>query len=366
MIRYHILVLWLLALAIASSTCGAQPIETESGPIEFIGLKRWSPRELWEKLYALAPGEGAHACANTLKQDLQFPDAAVYVYPNADTASEHPYQWVVAVVEPEDSARVSYRAIPSLHAPTIERWRKLGRLLLSPNVTMQGAMMGYPKILAGDSLGAEMDVAEFENELRNFTSLRVDRTGVRDIWRRLGTERSRGTMDLAMRTLTRDGNDTNRAAAMAMLMNFPNDDRAIIAAMNARIDPQPAVSAAAGAVLGTALPDSSRVVDWGPATGSLRRILGGTNLAALLPTMIMLARTHISPALAAPLLAGNGEMILAYAAAHHDDEREAALALLRRLSGKNLGDDVAAWRSWIAGLPPASSEPRNGADNRRH
>ena len=119
-------------------------------------------------------------------------------------------------------------------------------------------------------------------------------------------------------------------------------------------------------MLGTALPDSSRVVDWGPATGSLRRILGGTNLAALLPTMIMLARTHISPALAAPLLAGNGEMILAYAAAHHDDEREAALALLRRLSGKNLGDDVAAWRSWIAGLPPASSEHRNGADNRRH
>ncbi|HEY8176041.1 MAG TPA: hypothetical protein VIF32_10130, partial [Gemmatimonadaceae bacterium] len=74
--------------------------------VEVIGLERWTIAMIQDSMAKYAPGESlaSHACAAVLRYKLGFADASatnyLFVTP-ADTTE----QMLVAVVEPQDSAR---------------------------------------------------------------------------------------------------------------------------------------------------------------------------------------------------------------------------------------------------------------------
>jgi hypothetical protein len=111
------------------------------------------------------------------------------------------------------------------------------------------------------------------------------------------------------------------------------------------------VRATAAEVLQALGAGGTRRVDWAPALPTLRALLDGTNLFAHNRVLDVLAATRIEPALAPPLLAGGrGELVLAKLQALWPAERRAARRLLVQLAGRDLGDDVSAWMTWVRAL----------------
>jgi hypothetical protein len=152
---------------------------------------------------------------------------------------------------------------------------------------------------------------------------------------------------LALGALHGDGAFPNRAVAAMVLVNFPESDSTWWALTEALRDPNGLVRDAAQTTLAQ-LP--ARRVDWRPVAPSLRFLLGGTNAPASDDVFRMLARTEVSPTLAATLLRGNGHWILSHLRAEDESIRTGARNLLVQLAGgRDLGD-ATAWARWIAAL----------------
>ena len=120
---------------------------------------------------------------------------------------------------------------------------------------------------------------------------------------------------LASDVLARDASWSSRAAAATVLANFSEHDAAWHDLITTMTDPVERVRDAAEAVLkGFMQTESTRPVRWDPARESLAALLDGTNLFT----------------------------------------REAALGLLKIVTGEDFGADTAAWSEWLSG-PPGSS-----------
>ena len=120
--------------------------------------------------------------------------------------------------------------------------------------------------------------------------------------------------------------------------------------MDALRDPDGPVSATATQVLSLLSKAAQRPVDWAPALPALRALLDGTNLFAHNQVMETLAATRVSANFAPTLLRGGGAIVLAKLSALDPRARKAAHDLLTQLAGRDLGDDPAAWRLWVAAL----------------
>ena len=95
-------------------------------------------------------------------------------------------------------------------------------------------------------------------------------------------------------------------------------------------------------VLGVLTRQRPRPVDWRPAAASLRPVLAGTNLMAYQTSLHALLATRVAPDLAADLLPGAADLLVAHLKATHEPPRNwprtssntsVARATARRKSG---------------------------------
>jgi hypothetical protein len=284
-----------------------QVVKTSTGTVEFIGLETWTPEMIRQEL-AYGSTADLHYCAARLKSELGFAEASAVTY-----LGEGNYT-VVSVVEAQHASRVQRREAPAAPLATPAEWQ------------------------------------ENRNGLETKSRWRSPEPWMRPV----AARRTDRDFALALERLGTDGDHLNRAAAAAVLVNFPERAESWRALVEAMRDPSNYVyseSLSALAMMNRNAPPIT--VDWSASAASIRHILNGTNLFGLNPTMEALLKTNVDPALARDLLGNGGAMLLAYLGASHDKERLLAHRLLARLSGQDFGTDAARWQQWIASLSAA-------------
>jgi hypothetical protein len=331
----RVLVSYVLLLLTASLTRG-QVVDTERGRVEFIGLKHWTVTGLIDALRAVEPDRPLHACAAVLTDKLGFPDASVIIYPG-----EGGMYTVVTVIEPEDSARVRYLRAPGDTMAPVAGWQAAISMFEDDPSVVQMGLLYYGYLLAGKSDSAHSIVTD----LADYT----DPVKVNALWGFLQEHGGRKDRELALRTLTNDGNAANRVIAAALLANSADSDLTWWRLVDALRDPDAQVRSTARDVLFTLSMHVPREVDWEPATGSLRWLLNGTNLFAFTATLDLLRRTRVPQRLTGELLSDNAELLLAYLNAEHEMTRQTAQEFLVQLSGLEY-TTYEQWEHWIGQL----------------
>jgi hypothetical protein len=310
-------------------------LETPTARLELIGLKRWTLKMIQDSLARYAPGESlvSHACAAILRQKLRFADAAVQYRPPGFNGSKKGY-FAVTVVEPQDSARVRYRELPRDSLPDRAEWATALAVSSEHNQVFQTAIQTPAFLLARmhpDSLEPRLAPAR---PLLEF--LRARRT---DADRRL-----------ALSGLAHDGNARHRALAAVIVAGFAESDSVWWALADALRDQDGRVSATAEQVLGTLSRSAARPVNWAPVADGVRAVLDGTNLFAHNILLEALVATRVDPALAPALLRDGGELVLAKLRSGDPSGARAAHRFLTQVSGRDFGQNAAAWRDWIGML----------------
>ena len=116
-------ILGVMTLLAGTASHGVSQVVTGlQGPVEFVGLQRWNAPDLLEAIQKIAPDQPLHACAATMKSELGFPDAAVFIYLESDTDWSKRYTVIVGV---EDSTRVRYRPAGNRTIALPESWQAL-------------------------------------------------------------------------------------------------------------------------------------------------------------------------------------------------------------------------------------------------
>ena len=306
--------------------------ETPTALLELIGLKRWTLAMIQDSLARYAPGDSltSHACAAILRGKLRFADAAVQYYPPGLNGRTKGY-FAVPVVEPQDSARVRYRARPRDSVPDRADWAAALAVFREHNQVFQSAIQ-WPPFLMG-----RLPPDKIEPSLASARPLLEFLRGHR-------TERDRRT---ALWTLAHDGNTQQRTIAAVILAGFPESDSTWWALADALRDQDGMVSGTVSQVLSTLSRDAARPVNWTAVAGSLRALLDGTDLFVHNTVLDALAATQVDPALAGTLLRGGGELVLAKLRSHDPSGAGAAHRFLVQLSGRDFGQDAAAWEHWV-------------------
>jgi len=314
-------------LVLARVAALAQVVETSNGKVEFIGLEKWTPATIQEKLGYASPDK-FHFCAADLKERLKFADASVTV----DRENGKRYT-IIAVVEPDHAQRIRYKPLPTGSIPVPDEWRGLigfiqeGRVLnglLDYGSTLTNAIRPKEPLMSGE-----------------------DTTW----WRLLQPRQSQHDYESALKTLEEDHDYRHRAVAAMILTNFAHRDAAWVALMEGVRDESAVVNTVCMQALITLAHYVPRRVDWSSAAFSVRYVLNGTNLFALPHVIETLLKTEVESKLAGPLLKDNGgRMLLAYLRAKHEKERVLVHRLLVQLRGSDLGFDESRWDTWIASL----------------
>ncbi len=227
-----------LLLATTASPSVGQVVEGPRGPVEFIGLQQWNATELLEAIQELAPNQPLHACAATMKSQLGFPEAAVFLYPESDdwyrSDDSRLYTVIVGV---EDRARVRYRAPGSKTLDLPEPWQAL-------------------KSVAEEDWGILVSAAEMfsgrhdsERVRERAELLGVDPTAFDRVWELIEALRHEPDHLLAHELLAHDASWSVRATAVSVLNHFDQHDRAWQALMSSLTDPDGRVSGLAGGVM---------------------------------------------------------------------------------------------------------------------
>ena len=320
---------WMVLLGLACVAFG-QVLETPHGQAEFIGLKSWNAKQLYEKLVAIDPRnplcmvglEKLGAAASSVKKELQG-DRMVSL---------------VIVVEPQFSDRIKRRPVPPEEVFAPERWSDVLESLTQNFDEYMTALQLYDYYLDGKT-----DIA-----LREFEKF-VDPETMKKIWTSLGKLNDEKDRELAAWIIMNDRDVKHRIAAASVLANFRQCDSAWWMLMDAlRYDDM--AGAAADGLLRALSRAFSRDVDWTPAITSIRALLDGTNPTHFLTTVHVLTQTRISERFATSLLSNGGSLLVDFLGASRDQERTPVRQLLVRLAGKDLGSDPAVWTKWIASL----------------
>jgi hypothetical protein len=247
---------------------------------------------------------------------------------------------IVTVVEPADSARVVLRPARD-SARDKSEWRDGIAIFRAHNHAFQAALTTVERHRAGDGT-ALRDAARAAGK---------DSTFVPAMWRFLDAHRTDGDFRDGLRVLALDGNVANQALAAAILGGFMDRDSAWWSLIDAERSSVDAVAITASQVLVSAVTSRPHGVDWAPAVPAIRHLAEGTNVFLLEPTLDVLARTRISPSLAALVLEpSKSDLLLAFVAAHEPTVREAAHAFLVQISGRDYGYDADLWSRWISSL----------------
>ena len=332
----------LIALAGAPFAARAQvSYESPEGPVEVLGLRRWTLAMLRDSIRHYVPGQDLHdaACMVTLRDSLHFVEASVNRFIMTAPGTPQRTYLAVKVIEPQDAARVQWRPSPGHEfSSLLPEYANLALSITDSlgNVARQGILFW---LQSSDTAWRALNMSQAPAPMRG------DGTRLYGFLTAHTSERDR---KVASQTLRANGLWINRFVAAAVLQNFATGDSSWLLLVRALRDPHEAVRDAALMSLSGLSPHS---VDWSPVATDLRLLLGGTNLSASTTVMRLLVSTSVEPSLAAKLLRGNGEWLLDHLGLQSPMESEAAHQLLVRLNGGvDLGVKRAAWTAWVASL----------------
>jgi hypothetical protein len=315
----------------------ASTLQTARGPIEFVGLHRWTPRDVEDSLRIRAgfdlQHEDAHACAADLRYKLHFADAAVFGY--RDSVGH--YNWLITLTEPQDSALVHYRALPRDTTGGTWAWTEPRALLKAHRAAFVDVIA--TAMLPDDSVRGSYVLPTGADSVA-FVSLR----------RFVVAHQSRRDERKALEALRRDPNRDDRQIAVALLMPMVHEDTTWTALAQALLEQEGPVKAVAVQALSTRIAAGQRPHRWGTVAPAFHSILDGTSQFMMPEVLRMLVALKADTAQAEPLLHGGGHLLIAYAGVHQRQVRELALHVLRSLSGQDFGTDVGRWQSWVATL----------------
>jgi hypothetical protein len=324
-----------IALAPPGASAVGQEVETPAGVVEFVGLHRWTIPMIQDSMKAHAPGQPLGQCAAVLRA-LGFPSAeSLYT-----TSPEGRSSTLVILVEPQDSALVRYRKLPTRARGSLKAWGPAYRILRNDVAAYQTGAQHFGIHSVGDSAREHLILRSWPN----------DSAHVRAFWRFLEWSRNAQTAGLAERTLVEDANVENRILAAAILGAQRGRVRAWYALVKGLRDPDERVAAAAEMGLRSLLTGAQSRIDWRPALADVRAILDGTNVLGLRTTLVVLTKTQIDPTLAPALLRENGGLVMDLLGSHSPAHRDAAHEFLVRLAGKDLGLSPDNWRMWLQGV----------------
>jgi hypothetical protein len=320
-------VLFTAFAGLVSSTASAQVVRTSTGSVEFLGLEKWTPVEIQERL-GYASSDQLHYCAADLKK-LGFPEVAVVGY------SEHGYRnAVVTVVEPDRAAEVVYKSQPSQHVSLSADWERLKKFVKEPGF-LEGGVLDYSRSLPG-SLANLPWLAEGTPQTW---------------WPALRGYDHEGDFQRARQILDQAEEPEARAVAAIVLMNFASDEAAWRSLVSGLRDRNGLVQATCLQALNSLATYHPRKVDWAPVIPDLIDLLHGTDLFAFQFVLKTLTTTKIDTALAGPLLGhGGARLVVAYLRANHDEQRDLAHAFLVQIAGRDLGSAPLSWEKWVASL----------------
>lgn len=323
----------ILLLAATAAPSLGQVIEGPDGPVEFVGLKEWTARELFDAIQELAPDQPFHACAAVMERDLGFAGAAATSY--RAKGSDEVYTVVVGV---EDATHVRPRTIGSdtfVLPEALERLKAIAEE--NPWLLSMAAQAPYARGHV-DRIG---EVAE---------RMGIDAEALAEVWSLLDRLDRRRDDRLAHELLARDSSWQTREVATLVLSNFMDRDASWHALVLSMTDPVDRVAGMAGLVLrGLTASGPVRSVEWTPAEESLLAIFGGTSPFQFETTLSALVATDIAPEFGRRLARERPDLLLAYAGAEHPWTRGSAVAFLQAISGEDFGTDVEAWTAWIHG-----------------
>ena len=329
-------------LLVAPRSGGAQvAYDSPRGRVEVLGLRRWTLAMLRDSVRRYVPGQELHdaACMVTLRDSLHFVEASVARFEMAPPREPARSFLTIKVVEPDQAARVQWDERPrDAFSSLLPDYAPLVLPVTdSTGGVWRGRLLFWLQF--ADDAARRRALAEAP------VSARAD--GER-VYAFLASHRADADRRRALHVLAHDGFWANRMIAAATLSGFAAHDSTWLALVRALRDPHEAVREAARPALG-GLP--ARPVDWRPAAGDLRLLLGGTNLSAMTDVFDLLARTSVAPELAPLLLRDNAAWVLDHVGAETPMAGDAAHRLLVRLNaGRDLGRTRAAWAAWARRL----------------
>jgi hypothetical protein len=325
--RCLLLALFAALASLMSPTAAAQVVRTSAGSVEFLGLEKWTPAQIEQRL-SYTSSDRLHYCAADLKK-LGFPEVAVVGYSEQGHRNA-----VVTVVEPQREAEVSYKSRPSRHFALPTDWENLKKVTKQPGF-LEGGILDYS---------------------RNLPGALADRPWLADgtlqaWWPILRGYRRQSDFKLAQQVLDQADDAEARSVASIMLMNFASEDAAWRILVSGLRDPDDLVQSTCLQALNSLATYHPRTIDWAPAISDLVSLLHGTDLFAFQFLLKALTVTKIDPVLAGPLLRrGGARLVIAYLRAEHEEQRYLARRFLVQIHGRDLGSDLPSWENWVARL----------------
>jgi hypothetical protein len=327
--RAKMISIWMALLGLLCIALG-QVLEIPKGQVEFIGLKSWTAKHLYDKLVEIDPRNPL--CMAGLDR-LGFAASSVTKEFQGDRMFT-----LVIVVEPQFSDRIIRRPLPLEELPAVNRWADVLYSIHNNFDDYMTALQLYDYHLRG----------KIETALQEFGAY-LDPVTTKKIWADLAKLNDGKDKELAVWIIMNDKNVNHRIAAASVLANFHQSDSTWWALLEAmRYDDL--TGAAADGLLKALSRAFPREVDWTPMVASIRALLDGTNPTHFSTTVRVLIQTRISERFADPLLSNGGPLLIDFLAASRDQERTPVHQLLVRLAGKDFGSDPAVWTEWIASL----------------
>ena len=327
MVRIRWILIWMALLGLVGVALG-QVLEIPKGQVEFIGLRSWTARQLYDKLVEVDPRNPL--CMVGLDR-LGFAASSV----NKEFQGDRMFTLVIAV-EPQFADRIKRRPLPLEGLPAVDRWADVlesVRLNLDDYMT---ALQLYDYHLSGQTETALLKYGAY-----------LDPVTTKKIWADIAKFNDGKDKELAAWIIMNDKDVNHRIAAASVLANFHQSDSAWWALMEAmRYDDM--VGAAAEGLLKSLSRTFPRNVDWAPMVVSIRALLDGTNPTHFFTTVRVLTQTRIAERFAEPLLSSGGSLLVDCLGASREQERAPVRQLLTRLAGEDLGPTPAAWTEWIA------------------
>ncbi len=314
-------------LGVAGLACG-QLLDTPHGQVEFIGLKSWSAKLVYDKLVQI---DSRNPFCMAGLEKMGAPASSVY----KELQKERIFSLII-VVEPQFADRVKRRPVPLEELSFPDRWSDVMELLNRNFDDYMAALQLYASFLSGKPDTVLQDLG-------------LDAATIKKIWAAMVKLNDARDKELAAWIILNDKNVRHRIAAASVLANFPQVDSTWWMLMEAMRYDDMAGNAAKG-TLNTLSPAFSRDVDWSLAIPSIRALIEGTNPSHFLTTVRVLTQTKISPRLAVPLLSNGGSLLIDFLKASRDQERAPVRRFLASLAGKDFGSDPAAWALWMASL----------------
>ena len=314
--------------------------DTPQGRVEVLGLNHWTLQQLRDSLKAKRPGlelEDA-ACIAVLRNDLHFADALVSeISYQARQGDPVRHVMMIKLVEPEDRARVQWRAVRHDSARLVRP--EYAPIVVGATDT-SGAL--WPGRIVSPLSLYSTDSAQRELVLANAPPQRRD--DAHRLWGFLDAHRGEADWRRATHVLASDPSYANRVVAVTILSGFADRDSSWYALVEALRDPNELVRIAATVVLNSY---PRRVIDWAPEAQTLRYLLGGTNVEASEQVFSLLAFSGVRPALAPALVRDNMQWIGMHLRSSNAPSARAARELLTQLNaGRDLGADPAEWMRW--------------------